>query len=231
MTRFWAFLLLVLPAVGVDQLRGNRTRLDGALQLDAPNSSWAWLETVGPSGEELVSARALAATAAPCLLFAHALPQVLRIIFTPQVVAVLVALGINFFLPNIKAQMLPAATGRPTVGPLALSFTAAAQLGECAIPLCLISVGARISEMLVEYSSITTSEPTMEGFHNVQGSSSEDDEGSKSQHRALFHTAVLIAAVRIVLAPLVLFMVAYAYKEMVLKLGIHALMCIPRAGS
>lgn len=42
----------------------------------------------------------------------------------------------DFFLPNVKAQMLPAATGRPTVGPLALSFTAAQQLGECAIPLC-----------------------------------------------------------------------------------------------
>ena len=39
------------------------------------------------------------------------------------------------FLPDIKAQMLPQATGQP-VGVLALTFAAASQLGECAIPLC-----------------------------------------------------------------------------------------------
>lgn len=120
--------------------------------------------------------------------------ELLKTVFTPQVVAVLVAVGISSFLPDIKAQMLPQATGQP-VGVLALTFAAASQLGECAIPLCLLSVGGRIGEMLVEYS----------------GAAEEADSRSK-----LLQCAALIGAVRIVLAPLVLFGAAYAYKTLVL---------------
>ncbi|CAE7463278.1 unnamed protein product [Symbiodinium pilosum] len=133
----------------------------------------------------------------------HLLPSasdvkdLLRQVVPPQVSAVLLALAIGMGPPEIKELLVPA-PGEAAY--LSFVFGTAKELGKGFVPLQMISLGGRMLNVVSD--------------HGPLASCGTSGPNTRSK---LLRISGAVAVARMILAPMVLYYIAYAFDECVLK--------------